>query len=128
MRNAIISAVLVGVMSSLAFLLFLPSSTAYALTTSTNSITGWLAPDGAHLNAGIPIILFSLLGVFMGAIIAQMVNLKGSLATFSLFGLVFGSLLGVLSLGNATSGNVVPFGLIVVASVDLAFYLWKGGG
>ena len=96
---------------------------------STTSVTGFLAPDGAHFNVGVSVLVWALLGVGLFTIMARVLDLHGDvIVTLALVGLVFGSLFGMLSLGNSTVGNSLPFALPVVAGVDLILWLWQGSG
>lgn len=104
---------------------FIASSPGTSAAQTTTSIVGWLAPSGAQWNVGIPVLIFALAGVALFSMMARFLDLK-NIGSFALLGLFVGSLLGILSLGNSTAGNVTPFGLIVIAGVDLVLYLWRG--
>ena len=95
--------------------------------TSTTTIIGWLVPDGAHWNNGIAAMLFPIIGVALFSIMARLLDQPGDMVvTFSLVGLTMGALVGMLSI-NASSSNVIPFAMPVVAAIDLVLWLWQGG-
>ena len=106
-----------------AFMIFTPSKVE-AVVTST--ITGWLVPDAAHLTAGVPIFLFAILFTGFFAMVGRLMGMERQIATFALMGLFAGSLLGVLSLGNSTAGNITPFALPVISGIDLLLFIWMG--
>ena len=125
--KGLLSGLAVGGIGVLAFLSVGLASPAFATTTTT--IIGWLAPDGAHFNSGIPVLMWAMLGVALFTIVGRAMDLHGDVVvTLALLGLVLGSLMGMLSLGNSTIGNSLPFALPVVAGADLVLWLWQGGG
>jgi hypothetical protein len=123
-------AVLVLIFAGISFVLVPTARVAYASTTTLGmiySITGWLVPDAAHFNAGIPVLIFCLLGMAFVAMMGRIVGLERNTPTLALLGLLIGSMIGLLSLGNSTSGNFTPFAVPIMAGADLALYVWMGG-
>jgi hypothetical protein len=117
-------AVLAMMIAGISFVLVPTARVAYA---TTYSITGWLVPDAAHFNAGIPVLIFCLLGMAFVAMLGRIVGLNRNTPTLALLGLLIGSMIGLLSLGNSTAGNFTPFALPIMAGADLALYVWMGG-
>jgi hypothetical protein len=116
-------AVLALMVAGASFILVPTSKVAYA----TFTVTGWLVPDAAHFNAGIPVLIFCLLGMSFVAMMGRIVGLEKNTPTLALLGLFIGSMIGLLSLGNSTSGNFTPFAVPIMAGADLALYIWMGG-
>ena len=104
---------------------FTTSITTQTTITVTITVIGWVAPDSAHLANTMILFIFPLVGMVGVTMIPMMFRRKGDVVIyFSLFGLFLGALTADLSTGQ-TPTNAVPFGMVVVAALLLFFWWWN---
>jgi hypothetical protein len=125
-RSTLASLSTLGLMA-LAFVLYFIPRLPEAFATTTITITGWNVPSGTTFQHGLIVLILPMATMALFAGLPLMVEQRGPIVvTMGLIGLTIGSVIGMMSL-TATGPTDISFGFVVVSSLFLILWLWKGG-